>query len=106
MSERLDELFYPFVLTLKRILAQDRALGLIIEFEMNPVNRVVPLAFLCALHKFTTQFRSGGLWRNVDRRVDIRVRADPFNETPVLHLVERAATPTHIVILQIKKYLN
>lgn len=42
-AQRGDEFFDPLVPTLERVLAEDGPLGLVVEFEVDPIHRVVPL---------------------------------------------------------------
>ena len=44
--EALDELVDPLVVGPERVLAQNGSLGLVVQLQMDPVHRVVPLAFL------------------------------------------------------------
>ncbi len=45
-SERFDEALDPFVAALERVLAQDGALCLVVELQVDPVDGVVTFAFL------------------------------------------------------------
>src|SRR6266852_3844677 len=87
-SERGDELFDPFVASLERVLAEHRPLGLVVQFEMNPVDSEVPAAFLRPADELAPEAGPRGLRRLVDRRVDCVVGADPVDETFGLHAVE------------------
>ena len=46
-SERGDQLLDPFVVGLERVLAQHRALRLVVELQVHPVDREVATALLC-----------------------------------------------------------
>ena len=41
-----NELLHPFVHRLERVLAQHRSLGLVVQLEMHPVDRIVAAALL------------------------------------------------------------
>ena len=46
------------------VLAQHRALGLVVELEVDPVDGEVPMALLGAAHEVAAQLRPGRLWRH------------------------------------------
>src|SRR4051794_20599493 len=87
-SERGDELLDPLVAGLERVLAQHRALGLVVELEVHPVDRVIPLALLRPADELAPQTGPGRLRRGVHGDVDVVVVADPLDQTALLHLVE------------------
>src|SRR6185312_12811348 len=59
-----DQLFHPLVDRAERVLAQDRPLGLIVQFEMDPVHREVAPALLRAPDELAAQPRPGRLRRH------------------------------------------
>ncbi len=62
----LNQAFHPLVNTLKWVLTQDGALGLVVEFQMDPIHGEVPAGFLSSLDEIAPEFGSGGLgWLNL-----------------------------------------
>jgi hypothetical protein len=57
----LNQAFHSLVNVLKWVLAQDGALGLVVEFQMNPVHGEVPAGFLGSFDEIATKFGSRGL---------------------------------------------
>src|SRR5436305_4908361 len=55
LSERSDELLHPLVFGLERVLAEHRALGLIVELQVHPVDGEVPPALLGLLDELAPQ---------------------------------------------------
>ena len=87
----------------QRVLAQHRALRLVIELEVHPVHRVVALALLGPLDELATQAGPRGLRRVVDGCLDVRVVAHPLDQATILQLVERAALAADVVVLQVER---
>ena len=68
--KRGDELLDPFVAGLEGVLAEDGALGLVVELQVDPVDGVVALALLGPADELAPEAGPGGLGRLVDRRLD------------------------------------
>src|SRR5207237_327547 len=75
--ETCDELFHPLVAGLERVLAEDGALGLVVELQVHPVDRVVALALLGPADELPTQAGAGGLRWADNGCVDRLVGDDP-----------------------------
>src|SRR3954453_5386558 len=60
-----DQLLDPLVPALERVLAQDGALGLVVELQVHPVDRVGPLALLGPADELAPQPCPRGLGRQV-----------------------------------------
>src|SRR5206468_882380 len=78
-----DELFDPLVARLERVLAQDGALGLVVELQVHPVDGVVALALLGLADELAPQAGPRGLGRVDDRVVDGLVVGDAVDQAPV-----------------------
>src|SRR5690349_14847618 len=96
--QRRDQLLDPLVVGLERVLAQHGALGLIVELQVHPVDRVVALALLGPADELTAQASSRGLRRQVHRGVDVGVGAHPLDQVVVLQLVVEAPRAVHVVV--------
>src|SRR5690606_5828875 len=72
-SHRLDEAFDALVDAPERVLAQHGALRLVIELEMDPVDRVVPPRLLRGAHEVATQLGTGRLRRDGGRLEHLQV---------------------------------
>lgn len=59
----LNQAFHPLVNAPKWVLTQDGALGLVVEFQMDPIHGEIPTGFLSSLDEIATEFGSSGLWR-------------------------------------------
>src|SRR6478609_2574861 len=101
--QRGDELLDALVVGPEGVLAEHRALGLIVELQVHPVDRVVALALLGLADELAPQAGPCGLRRGVDGIVDLGVVADPFDHAATLHLVEEAAITVDVVVLQIEQ---
>src|SRR5271156_5937223 len=55
----------------ERVLAQDGALGLVVEFEVHPVDGEIPTGGLGGADEFAAQPRAGGLRRLVGGGLDL-----------------------------------
>src|SRR3954465_2720281 len=97
-SERGDQLLHPVVAGLERILAKDRPLGLVVELQVDPVDRVVALALLGPTDELAPKARPRRLGRLVDSTVDVAIGADPIDETAVLQLVVEAPLAVDVVV--------
>ena len=85
----------------ERVLAEDRALGLVVELQVHPVDRVVALALLGPADELAAQPRPGGLRWRLDGLVDVGVGAGALDHAGVLHLVEEPAGAADVVVLQV-----
>ena len=59
----LNQALHSLVNALKWVLAQDGALGLVIEFQMDPIHGEVPAGFLGSFDEIAAEFGPGGLGR-------------------------------------------
>src|SRR5438105_4563093 len=96
-----DQLLDAFVAGLEGVLAQNRALRLIVQLQVHPVDRVVALALLGAPDELAAQPSARRLRRLVDGSVDRLVGAHALDEAPRLHAVEEAAFAVDVVVLEI-----
>ena len=85
-----DELLDPLVARPERVLAEDGALGLVVELQVHPVDRVVALALLGPPDELAAEPGPGGLRRRLDGLVDVGVGAGALDQAGVLQLVEEA----------------
>src|SRR5215210_4159730 len=86
-----DQLLHPLVAGLEGVLAQDGALGLVVQLQVDPVDGVVPLALLGLADELAPQPGPGGLGRGGDGPVDGVVVDDALDQPPVLEEVVEAA---------------
>ena len=70
---------------------------------MDPVNRVVPLAFLGAANELSTETSSCGAWSIRLRILNRRVGRGPLHEAAFLHPVEEPPSTVDIVVLEVDK---
>ncbi len=83
--------------------AQDRALGLVVQLEMDPVHREVPSPFLGPTNEVATQLGPrGGGWL-VHCGGDRRIRGGALHHAEVLHQVVESPTPVHVVVLEVQE---
>src|SRR4051794_18059598 len=68
--ERRDQLLDALVTGLEGVLAQDRALGLVVELQVDPVDGVIALALLGPADELATKAGTRRLGRLDDGRVD------------------------------------
>src|SRR5690242_17488596 len=87
VSHAFDEAFHPLVVGTERVLAQHRALGLVVELEVDPVDGEVPTALLGALDEVAAQPRAGRLRRDRLRGEHVEVGGDPGDGTALLQQV-------------------
>src|SRR4029450_2461899 len=100
-SEAGDQPLDPLVAGLERVLAQDGALGLVVELQVDPVDRVVALALLGPADELAPEAGPGGLRRGLDRLVDGLVGGDPLDHVALLQPVEQPALAVDVVVLQV-----
>src|SRR5437588_458761 len=67
-SQRSDQLLNALVTSLEGVLAEHRALGLVVQLQVHPVDRVVALALLGLADELTAQTRPRRLGR-IDHRL-------------------------------------
>src|SRR5690625_4604513 len=97
-----DELVDPFIDGLERVLAQHGALGLVIEFEMDPIHGEVAPLLLRPADELTPEFGPGGLrWHRLGLE-DLQVIDDTVHLAAVLKHVEQAAVAVAVVVGQIE----
>src|SRR5262249_12207423 len=72
-SEAGDQALHPFVARLERVFAEHRALRLVVELQVHPVDGVVALALLGALDEGAAQAGPRRLRRGVHRLGDLVV---------------------------------
>src|ERR1700739_497285 len=77
----------------ERVLAQDGALGLVVEFEVHPVDGEIPTGGLGGADEFAAQPRAGGLRRLVDGVLDLFVGGDARRQALALQQIEDAPAP-------------
>src|SRR6187402_3373194 len=75
-----DESLDAFVDGPERVLAQHRALSLIVELEVHPVDGEVTARSLCGTDELTAKLGPRGLRRLVDRGFDVLVGGDPGSQ--------------------------
>src|SRR5450759_5737919 len=68
---RVDEALDALVHALEGVLAEHRALGLVVQLEVHPVDRVVAPRLLRPAHEVTTELCPGGLRRDHRRLEDL-----------------------------------
>lgn len=86
-----DEAFHPLVDRPEWVLAQHRALRLVIELEVYPVDREVAAGLLSGGDEVTTQLGASGLRRLVDGGLDLLVGGDAGGQAFALQQIEDAA---------------
>src|SRR3989304_7261394 len=89
-SERSDEFVHPVVDRAEGVLAQHRALCLVVELEVHPVDREVAVALLGRLDEFTAEAGPGGLRGVGERPVDALAGDDPIHHAPPFEQVVQA----------------
>src|SRR3954451_21941002 len=87
VSHAFDEAFHPLVVGPERVLAQDGALGLVVELQVHPVDGEVTAPLLGLLDEVAAQPRPGGLRRDRLRREDRQVVGDPGDRSTLLQEV-------------------
>src|SRR5581483_10853862 len=100
-SQGRDELLDSLVARFERVLAEPRALRLVVQLQMHPVDRVVALALLGAADELAAQPRPRRLRRLVDGPLDRLVGAHPLDHVAGLQPVEQAARPVHVMVLKV-----
>ncbi len=86
----------------ERVLAQDRALGLVVELEVDPVDGEVATALLRAPDEVAAQLGPGRLRRHGRRLEDLDVGGDPLDEPPPGEQVVQAAVAVDVVVGEVE----
>src|SRR4029450_3319844 len=93
-----DELVDPIVVGAERVLAEDGALGLVVELEVDPVDGVVAAAFLGLADELAAEAGPGGLGGLLGGAVDGPVVAHPLDRAvAVPQVVDAPPAVDHVV---------
>ena len=101
ISERLDEAINAFVVRLKRVFERQGALRLVIEFEVHPIDGVVPALFFGSLYEGTPESSPCGLRSAHDGLAYRIIGNDPLGLITALQSVEQTPSRIDVVIEQI-----
>src|ERR1700712_4603457 len=101
-SHARDESLDPFVDRAERVLAEHRALGLVVELEVYPVDGEVAARGLRRADELAAKLGPRGLRRLVDRGLDLLVGGDAGRQALALQQVEDAAAALDVVVGQVK----
>src|SRR3954464_8709272 len=93
-----DELFHPVVHGPEWVLAQDGALRLVVELEMDPVHGEVASLLLSPFDEVASQPGTSGLRGNGLGLEDARVAGDPVDGTLALEQVVEATSAVDGVV--------
>ncbi len=102
-SHRLDKAFDAFVTGSERILEKHRALRLIVQLEMYPIDCEIAAALFRPADELPTESGTGRLWGLLHRGHNRFISHYPFDRPPCLHAVEHATLTGDIVILQVEE---
>ena len=100
-SEAVDQTLNTVIARAEGVLAENCALCLIVQLQMDPVDGVVALAFFGPADELTPQARPCRLWWVVHRLGDGRVGHHVFDAPGVLELVEDRTGTSDVVVLQV-----
>src|SRR4051794_3539930 len=89
-----DQPVHPLVVGPERVLAQHRALGLVVELEVYPVDGEVTTALLRVPDELAAQPGPGGLRRGLLGLEDLHVVGHPVDRAPLLQQGIEAAAAT------------
>src|SRR3954447_25737438 len=92
------ELFYPVVHGAERVLAQDGALRLVVELEMDPVDGEVPPLLLSPFDEVASEPGASGLRGDGLGLEDAQVAGDPVDGALALEQVVETATAVDVVV--------
>src|SRR6266536_2052461 len=95
---RGDQLVDAVVVGAERVLAQDRALRLVVQLQVHPVDRVVAPPLLGLADELAPQPCPRGLGRLLGGAVDGAVVADPLHGAAALQRVVEPALAVHVVV--------
>src|SRR6266536_1189648 len=95
---RGDQLVDAVVVGAERVLAQDRALRLVVQLQVHPVDRVVAPPLLGLADELAPQPCPRGLGRLLGGAVDGAVVADPLHGAAALQQVVEPALAVHVVV--------
>ena len=87
----------------ERVLAEHGPLGLVVQLQVHPVDRVVAPLRLRLPDEVAPQLRAGGLRRLAHRAEDRRLRDDALHLPGVLEQVVEAPRPVHVVVREIEQ---
>src|SRR5829696_10383298 len=93
-----DQPFDAVVARLERVLAQHGALRLVVELQVDPVDRVVPLSLLRPLDERAPEAGSRGLRRSGHGGVDLAVAHGPLEMPASLEEVIERTRPGDVVV--------
>src|SRR3954462_5003685 len=93
-----DELLHPLVDGLERVLAQDGALGLVVELKVHPVDGEVAALLLGAADELAAELGPGGLRGHVLGLEDPWVVRHPVDLTGLLEQVVQAPAAPDVVV--------
>src|SRR5699024_1636801 len=96
VSHALDQSSNPIIGGPERILTQHRTLRLVIEFQVHPVDREVPTAFLGAFDEVAPQLGTSGLWWHRLGFEDVQIACDPIDVAAPLHEVIQATVAVNV----------
>src|ERR1700733_5365327 len=97
-----DELFDSFVYRTEGVLAQDGALGLVVQLQVHPVDGEVTPLLLCPPDELPAQLGPGGLrWHRLSLE-DVDVTRGPLHRPGPLQQVVQATSAVHVVISQVQ----
>src|SRR5437764_11403344 len=99
-SETCDQLLDALVTGLEGILAEHGALGLVVELQVHPVDRVVALALLGPADELAAEAGARRLGRFDDGAVDALVGDDALDEGAIMHAVVEAAPAAAVAVRQ------
>src|SRR6478609_2640594 len=102
LSHTVDQALDALVLGAERVLAQDGALGLVVELEVHPVDGEVAPTLLGLADELATQPRPGGLRRHRLRAEDLEVGGDPGDGPALLEQVVEAAAAVDVVVGEVE----
>src|SRR5215468_922559 len=97
-----DQLFDPFVHRAERVLAQDRALSLVVELEVDPVDGEVPPPLLCPANELSPQPCPRGLRRHRLGLEDVDVPHGAHHRAAALEEVVEPAAAVHVVVGEVE----
>src|SRR6478609_4805408 len=92
LSHTVDEALDALVVGAERVLAQDGALGLVVELQVHPVDGEVAPALLGLADELASQPGAGGLRRHRLGLEDLQVGGDPGDHAALLEQVVQPAT--------------
>ena len=101
LSHAVNEALHPFIVRAERVLAQHRALRLVVEFQVYPVDGEVAPTLLGLADEVSTQACARRLRRDALGREDVEITGDASDRAVALEEIEDAAVPTDVVIRKV-----